>query len=145
MADSILTKLSEIEVTGLTIYGEARGESVMGQIAVGCVIRNRVITETYQQVCLKPKQFSCWNENDPNYPILIELASKLVWNEVDNNEILDQCLFIAGGIVNDHLIDITNGAKNYLTEHLFHDSKRPSWAAHPTNVQAIDSQVFFNV
>lgn len=117
----------------------------MGQIAVGCVIRNRVINETYLQICLKPKQFSCWNENDPNYSLLVELAKGLIQNEFDVDGILDQCLYVAGGIVNDHIIDITNGAKNYLTEQLFHDSNRPSWAAHPTNVQPIDSQVFFNV
>lgn len=145
MENSILDNISEIEACGLTIYGEARGESILGQIAVGCVIRNRVIKfhTSYQEICFKPKQFSCWNEDDPNYPILLELATKLIHNERIKDIALDQCIFLAGGVVNNHLMDVTDNAHNYLTEHLFFHS-RPSWASNPTSVKQIDTQIFFN-
>ena len=144
--DNILANISEIEIVSLTIYGEARGESILGQIAVGCVIRNRAIKndESYQNICLKPKQFSCWNPGDNNRALLIDLATKMIHNEDINEQVLNQCVFIAGGIVNESIMDITHGATNYLTEHLFNTS-RPSWALNPINVRQVDSQIFFNV
>lgn len=46
-----------------TIYLEARGEGEKGMRAVASVIYNRAKgkPENYEKVCLKPKQFSCWN------------------------------------------------------------------------------------
>lgn len=54
-----------------TIYGEARGENIETMLAVAWVIRNRVngpdwMGNDYRSVVLKPYQFSCWNEGDPN-------------------------------------------------------------------------------
>lgn len=61
-----------------TLCGEARVEGLDGQIAVAWAIRNRVFDgkakswwgEGYAGVCLKPWQFSCGNQNDPNYAYL---------------------------------------------------------------------------
>jgi len=72
---SKLAKLATLDTNLLhlakTIYGEARGESIETMLAVGWVIRNRLHTkrygDTYKDVVLQPKQFSCWNKNDPNY------------------------------------------------------------------------------
>ena len=70
----ILDNLPQIELVGLTLYGEARGEPIEGIVAVGCVIRNRVKFEgSFYAVCLKPRQFSCWNQDDPNYSVLLNL------------------------------------------------------------------------
>ena len=65
-----------IETLARTIYGEARGELVRGKEAVAAVVMNRVRRamerggywwgSTAEEVCLRPWQFSCWNENDPN-------------------------------------------------------------------------------
>jgi len=54
-----------------TIWAEARGEPLEGQIAVANVILNRARQggwwgDDVAGVCCKPKQFSCWNESDPN-------------------------------------------------------------------------------
>lgn len=62
----------EIMYMAATIYGEARGESYEGMLAVGWVIRNRVENPGWWgkniiSVCTKRYQFSCWNENDANY------------------------------------------------------------------------------
>lgn len=61
------------------LWGEARGKSLAGQIAVAWTIRNRVNDgkakswwgEGYAGVCQKPYQFSCWNRNYPNFSSLI--------------------------------------------------------------------------
>ena len=69
----------DFEIMAKTIYGEARGETREGQIAVACVIFNRFRSgkwfsaKTLAGVCLKPLQFSCWNKSDPNSQILANL------------------------------------------------------------------------
>ena len=46
---------------------EARGEGEHGQRAIATVIYNRAHgkAENMEGVCLKPKQFSCWNGKTP--------------------------------------------------------------------------------
>ena len=62
----------ELNVLAQTIWGEARQEGTKGMIAVGNVIKNRaeankkMFGQGIKGVALKPKQFSCWNEGDPN-------------------------------------------------------------------------------
>lgn len=66
------------DILARTLWGEARGEGLMGQIAVAWTIRNRVNDgkqkswwgEGYAGVCQAPYQFSCWNKNDPNFAYL---------------------------------------------------------------------------
>ena len=66
-----------------TIYGEARGESIETMFAVGWVIRNRLQSgrhgKTYKDVVLQPKQFSCWNKNDPNYKVIKGIIKGRLW------------------------------------------------------------------
>lgn len=55
----------------LTIWMEARGQSLEGKRAVAEVIRNRTRMKyssdgTVTSTCLRDRQFSCWNSNDPN-------------------------------------------------------------------------------
>lgn len=49
----------------ITVYHEARGESIDGQIAVAHVIFNRSIKRglSVQEVVFQPKQFSCYNNS----------------------------------------------------------------------------------
>ena len=125
---SIERDLSDIEVLALTIYGESRGESIEGQIAVGCVVRNRTTAGGYyKDTCLAPEQFSCWNHNDPNFLILSNLALKLFKGETQDELVLMQCMWTAEGIMNHEIIDITKGAKNYMTNELY-EMNRPNWS-----------------
>lgn len=125
----------------LTIYGEARGESIEGQIAVANVIKNRVKQsgKSYEEICHADRQFSCWNHDDPNYPILMHLAQ----NIDDNNPVLRQCQYIAEGIMTNKLLDNVHGVLNYMTASLFNSSKRPHWAMHIGKVIEKGNHVFF--
>lgn len=95
-----------------TLWGEARGEGVDGMLAVANVIRNRTENpswwgDSYTDVCLKSRQFSCWNEDDPN-------RSKLDHVTVDDPQYLI-AVGIAALIIADALLpDTTNGATHYL-------------------------------
>ncbi len=142
-----LKSLSELEVLALTIYGESRGEPVEGQIAVGCVIRNRISSNTtYSEICLRPNQFSCWNETDPNYSMLSDMSDKLLNGQTIPDRDYQQCLWVANGIINWTIKDNTKDAKNYLTETLFDSSNRPKWAKTIRDGSTrIGNQIFFNV
>lgn len=60
-AEPSLTK--EQQIIALTLLAEARGEGTEGMEAVAMVIKQRMANrkQTASQVCLAPKQFSCWN------------------------------------------------------------------------------------
>lgn len=144
------TALSNIEILGLTIIGEARGEPIEGQVAVGSVIRNRMHYNpgkyhTYYDVCLEKKQFSCWNENDPNRSFLIELVEQLTMGQLLTDPYLRQCMYVSAGIVKWDILDNTGGAINYLTKQLYYSLQKPHWATKAKNVNEIGTQVFFNV
>ena len=66
-----------------TIYGEARGENVETMLVVGWVIRNRLHSKRYgniyKDVVLQPKQFSCWNKDDPNYKVIKGTIKGRLW------------------------------------------------------------------
>ncbi|CAF1625832.1 unnamed protein product [Adineta ricciae] len=61
----------DIDIMTKTVWGEARGEPDAGKVAVAHVIMNRANSgNRYGQgiagVCLKDRQFSCWDEGDVN-------------------------------------------------------------------------------
>lgn len=145
MSNDILNNLSAREIVGLTIIGEARGEPIHGQVAVGSVIRNRKRSAaSYTDICLAPKQFSCWNKSDPNYPVLLELGEKLLEGSKVTDPYLKQCIFVAKGIVDGDILDNTNGAVNYMRVELF-NSHTVNWASNATNVSTKGNHIFFNV
>lgn len=96
-------KLTEKQILALVIYGEARGESAEGKIAVGSVILERVKRDGWfgknlHDVILKPYQFSCFLEQDPNYPKLLHIAEQ--WDEeMTSNAALNDCYGIASGLL----------------------------------------------
>lgn len=54
---------TDVEIIAKTIYGEARSEHERGMQAVATVIYNRSHgnVQEFAKTCLKPKQFSVWN------------------------------------------------------------------------------------
>ena len=126
----ILRRLKPEQLLALTIKAEAGGEPVEGKIAVGCVIRNRTYKGPryggweYADVILKPYQFSCFNENDPAFPVILELAKVPVVQWEKHTRVLYECLWIAKGIVKLAFQDNTKGADHYYNPKLC----SPSWA-----------------
>ena len=132
--------LSDIDILARTVFGEARGESIEGKKAVARVILNRFAAkymgDTITGVCLRPWQFSCWNENDPNSKVIkdITLASPS----------FRVCVRAALDAVDDHFSgkpDPTHGSKHYFVKEM---ARPPSWAKNHTPVAVIGSHVFFN-
>lgn len=148
--ESIIETLTHSETLALTIYGEARGEPIDGQVAVASVIRNRYEShkdkyDGFKQICLEPRQFSCWNKKDPNYQLLLESAKQMILGQIVSDKYLKQCIWVATGITDQVLLDNTRGARNYLTRKLFEDA-RPVWARKLSGLAIYrGTQVFFNV
>ena len=91
--------LLDSQLMGLTIKAEAEGEPVLGKIAVGTVILDRVEHRewdgrTIHEVCLFPKQFSCYNLDSPLRPGLVEIANDFE-NVRARNKYLNECVSIA--------------------------------------------------
>jgi N-acetylmuramoyl-L-alanine amidase len=140
--------LSPLDALALTIYGEARSERVEGRVAVACVVRNRLKTRRYgtdaKAVCLMPRQFSCWLQHDDahkrNFSNLI-FAARALRSDLPGPA-MRECVWIAGGVLDDALEDITRNATHYITRSLW-ESKPPRWALGLTPVIGIGAHVFF--
>lgn len=121
----------------LTIWGESRGESLLGKVAVAHVILNRVKADTWygktiHGVCRKPYQFSCWNIGDPN-------RDKLMAVDLGDKDYRD-CMFAALGSVMDWFPDPTKDADHYCTK-----AVNPKWSAGKTPVRIIGNHKFFKL
>ena len=138
--------MSDKDILARTLYGEARGEGQEGLEAVACVIMNRVKAKKWftgyivengvkipnvAQTCLKRAQFSCWNKNDANYPLLQKIN--------DNDLIFRHCLAIAERALNGNLIDFTNGATYYHTK-----AVKPKWAKGKAPCYRVKNHLFYN-
>ena len=116
----------DVYTLAMTIWGEARGESLAGKKAVACVVMNRYKAkkwftgQTIAETCTfcvkgsKYHQFSCWNENDPSY---IKMKKGL------STEELGECLDVAAAAVSGELKDFLNGACHYHALNV-----KPKWA-----------------
>ena len=129
------------DILARTLWGEARGENLAGQIAVAWTIRNRVNDgktkswwgEGYAGVCLAKWQFSCWNKNDPNY-IYLSGAKPIPFRE------FAQAQIAADQVMAGKVPDPTGGATHYYSTAM---KKAPDWAAKATQTLKLGGHVFF--
>jgi len=129
----------------LTLWGEARGELTEGRLAVASVLRNRLKSgrwgTTYQAVCTAPKQFSCWNADDPNLPVLKDKIAEIAGNgEPAFDRTLLECYWIADGLLSGALLPQVGSATHYYSDTL---SKPPAWASTGHLVEHIGHHLFF--
>lgn len=147
--DEARVLLTSADVLALTMFGEARGEPVEGRIAVGCAVRNRLKTparfgETFAHVCWQRKQFSCWNDDDPNSAMLWQHARSIASNIRVLDPILKETLYLAAGITSVDIRDNSNGATHYYAPAGMKPvGDVPYWAKGVTPVARIGSQLFF--
>lgn len=111
-----------------TIVLEARGESLEGQIAVGEVIRNRAFKarSTFEAVCMRPRQFSAWNQPIKAQRTLSEVSNK-TW------KVAEEAWDRSG------LLLETHGATHYHTT-----ATHPYWARSKRPTVIIGRHKFYN-
>lgn len=119
-----------------TIWGETRGESKLGRMAVVHVILNRIHTKnpiykSYKnvaQVCLRKYQFSCWLDKLTMRHIKVDDTFKEIKHQVD--EAIRSY---------EHGIDYSNGALLYYSDII----DPPKWASSYNQVNKIGLHNFF--
>lgn len=136
----IKSGLTAQQVVALTIWAEARAEDVEGEIAVGCVIRNRLLHpkrfgETWAAVCLAKWQFSCWipQGGEANYRMVMATAEAKRWPR--------QQMWIADGLISGELEeDRVKGATHYYASWM---ATPPTWAAGLSPTAIIGAHRFY--
>jgi N-acetylmuramoyl-L-alanine amidase len=133
--------LTAPQIAALTAYREAGGtEPILGVVGVLAVIKNRVERQyrgatSYAQVCLRPAAFSCWNDSDPNLPVLLDVAEGILkggaWSlslPAQARVVFETCLWLATRTLSGEIIDPTKGALHYLRKDT---TPWPNWARAP--------------
>jgi len=142
----IFGHLDDKQIIGLTIYGEARGESKPGRIAVGSVILERVdkqewMGKTIKDVCLMPYQFSCYLPADPNFEKLSAIAA--AWDATYHQSIaVQECYAIASGLIDGTIARDETIAGAHAT-HYKTLSCRAAWESEMKKVAIIGRHEFF--
>lgn len=123
-------------VMARTMWGEARGEGRRGMQAVANVIINRSLIggwwgDNVISVAKKPWQFSVWNANDPNRPLIENMMP-------GDDPLFDVAYELAQKALDGDLPDITGGATHYHAE-----GWTPDWRDPKKVVAVIGKHVFY--
>lgn len=126
-----------IDTLARTIWGESRNQGREGMECVANVVMNRVSRAAWwgNDVCsvsLHPYQFSCWNENDPNRPLVESVGG--------DDPQFTLALLIAQNAINGILKDWTGGSTYY-----FAGDNVPDWAQGKTPTFVYGAHKFFNL
>lgn len=123
--------MTEREIIASTISMEARGEGKIGMLAVAdvLIVRGNEKGISAAQVCLEPRQFSCWNRPTPEYVLAQE------------NESWSYCLELADAILS--RAPIPNVV--YSADHYCAMSVKPKWADPTKETVQIGHHVFYKL
>ncbi len=152
MKADALTWLSDAQLMALTMRGEADGEGIAGMVAVGLGIMHRLRDEkrrwgkTIYDVCLRPRQFSCWNPG-PARVWLEDLAAKMQDHApTDEAPRTQQALWLADGVLHDKVIDFIGGANHYYApKAMLPKGSLPKWAEGQTPVATVGGHIFYRL
>jgi len=146
---SVLDQLTDVQVVALTIWAEARSQPLTGMFAVALVIRNRLRRHlpkrwgtTYRAICLKPEQFSCWNDPGKNGKRLAAKIHEVLSPTTHSDPVFSCCLSVATEVMENVIPDFTGGADHYLTLELYGSDRCPSWAKKMTAVLSVADHLF---
>jgi len=122
---------SDVNLLGLCVWREARGEIYDAKFGVACSIRNRVNHPTwwghnYHEVILEKWQYTSFDPSDPNstkFPGATDPAYL-------------ECLEAASCVINGKMTDTTGGASSYFDKSL--DTHPPKWATDGSNIHTAD-------
>lgn len=132
--DQPLHQQKELTLLAMAVYGEARSEPYDGQAGVAYVVLNRMkgsswYGDTIHEVLLKPYQFNCFDEDDPNLPKMYE-PNPRVWKN---------CFKAAWNAYSGLIDDPTLGADHYCRYDI-----SPPWINNLQLNKQIGDHVFFS-
>jgi len=127
-------------IVARTLYMEARSEGETGLDAVASAIYNRAgkKAENLPAVCLREKQFSCWNKitdkTPKTYRIIVPSGAAKKGNDQD---MWLYCQTLAGKLMNESFSSTIGNRNSYHTT-----SVTPDWDATMKDKQTIGKHVF---
>lgn len=131
-----LSEYNDIDILTACLVGECAREPIGGKAAVAWVVRNRKRDprwpNTYREVILQPKQFSCFNPGLFKPEIIQKRYEHLWWKE---------CRLIAYGVMADYVCDPTDSANHYHATYI----DIPDWAKGETPVTIIGKHIFYKL
>ena len=131
-----LEQLNNLDLLTALIMGEAEGESILGKLAVACVVKNRLgdrrWPNTWQRVMLQKYQFSCFLPGYFRPEITSQHWDKIAWRE---------CRFAAFGLLDGYVSDVTDGCNHYYASW----AKEPSWAKGKRHIMGIGGHLFYRL
>ncbi len=142
MDNKVFDELKDEELLAVCMYGEARNQGLDGMLAVGSVIVNRAKHPSWwgtdiKSVILKPMQFSCLNENDPNRKTLEHIATDIP-DSLMKLEVFKRCYWIAKGIMEGFLGSNVGKATHYHTRQV-----KPGWKDKLTKITQVGEHIFY--
>ena len=134
--------LTELACMATAIYFEARGEPMVGQVAVAQVIMSRVYDERYPDtVCDVVKQgyYYSWNKTIP----IRDKCQFSFWCDGKPEKIKDEDAYfwateVAQAVMVGTLYDTTQGATHYHAYYV-----QPSWSKKFTRTVRINDHIFY--
>lgn len=140
-------KQSEIHCLSVTIYGEARGESEQGQVAVAYTALNRAV-KSAKSVCnivLSPKQYSIFNNNPELRAAAMSLHINPKQKNIIDQQSWDRAVKVANMVIQRAVKDPTMGATHYIAPIVMKakNYRYPKWSKQYKLVAVIDGHKFF--
>jgi spore germination cell wall hydrolase CwlJ-like protein len=142
IAEPMDKKHEEVDVLARTIYGEARGEGLLGMEAIANTIINRLKVSKSKggfwwgndiiSICKKPYQFSCWNSKDINKEKIEKVNS--------NDKLFATCLRISRKAIAGILKDNTRESTHYHNREI-----EPFWAVDKIPNMEIGNHLFYKL
>ena len=140
-----IAEVIQSKCLAVMVYGESRGESEIGQVAVAFTAVNRATKKSVCNVVLAPKQYSIFNDNPA-----LKAAAMSPHLEPRQKNIIDKAgwekaVAVAKAVIRKEVDDPTNGATHYLSPVAMKalGYQYPAWSRLFKKVAMIDNHIFF--
>lgn len=124
------------------VYGEARGESIKGQIAVAYTAKNRA--KSKEQICkevIRPYQYSVFNGNAKLKTVARNPSLTPPLTNAMDTDSWEDAKVVAAQVYDGKVIDPTHGATHYVAYALL--KRIPPWTYVFKRVGKIERHTFF--
>jgi spore germination cell wall hydrolase CwlJ-like protein len=140
-----VAELKEISCLATMIYGEARGETAEGKVAVAYSAINRSGKKTVCEVVLAPKQYSIFNNNPALREAALSIHIEPKQKNIQEVDAWEESMEVATKVIQRVVPDPTNGATHYLAPKLMKTLgyAYPRWALQYKVVAVIDNHTFY--
>lgn len=140
-----LADAAQEKCLAVMIYGEARGETEHGQIAVAYTALNRSGKKTVCAVVLAPKQYSVFNNNPALRAAAMSLHVEPQQKNTIDNASWAGAVHVAQRVIRRQVPDPTVGATHYLAPSLMISKGYvyPRWSREYRLVTVIDNHRFY--